>query len=238
MITQELLDVKTIKVKKGSIVKELRVGLFCHNGAETWYVENNNKVFKPLTNITVLNYLRTHDIEGVLTRVPFEWYSEKAQIMCDNRVYCFIDDQSILLRNEEFCTVLCDTFNISHGMSPVDVIQELDPEKSPQELYLICQKILSNSFITLDAMNRLRAVLSFRSRYVSAAVIASFKKIAELFDSETEVDLFLTAVAVMNTDSIRKRIIELKHKLGKGWTKDTSPDVFVDEIIDETQIGE
>ena len=79
------------------------------------------KIFKILTQANIIRFVKTHEAEceknGRFERIPVEIYSELAQMSANNRLYCFMKRQDLLLKNEEFCRVFCDKFRIPTASS-------------------------------------------------------------------------------------------------------------------------
>lgn len=174
------------------------------------------KTFKILTQANIIRFVKTHEAEceknGRFERIPVEIYSEMAQMSANNRLYCFMKRQDLLLKNEEFCRVFCDKFRIPTAASdPVSAVSECENGAGiPGQAYQILQKIKSNTFIDFKAVNCLRMVLGYRSKYVPAKIMKTLIGIRQVYETKEAIELFFAAIYVMNSRLLQKQITLLR----------------------------
>lgn len=197
------------------------------------------QVFRVLTQTNVVSYVLTHfdklESEGTMQKIPVEIYSELAQSMSNNRLYCFMNRQAILLKNEEFCRLLCCKFNVAqNGITAVESLERrMEEDKIPAKLFEVVRKIQANTFINERAVNCLKAVLGYKSKYVPAKVSAILSEIGEVYTSSETRELFFDAMVVMNAETLKRRIIEVKQKcLGRNSR------IFVQNELEGCEIAE
>ena len=174
------------------------------------------KIFKILTQANIIRFVKTHEAEceknGRFERIPVEIYSELAQMSANNRLYCFMKRQDLLLKNEEFCRVFCDKFRIPTASSdPVSAVKECENGAGiPGQAYQILQKIKSNTFIDFKAVNCLRMVLGYRSKYVPAKIMKTLVGVRQVYETKEAIELFFAAIYVMNSRLLQKQITLLR----------------------------
>ena len=238
MITYENALVMSLTVTRASYQRTIRIAqVHLNDDTDGQYFIAGDKeqdVFRPCTQINILQTLQNKpdliNKKGVMSRIPVEMYSELAQATANNRLYCFLGRQNIQLRNMEFCDVLVDKYDLDrNGLNAVDVIDEIiQSEEMPKELFSLISRIQANTFLTLKAINIFRAILSYRSKYIPRGVLKSIEKIREYYPVETERELVFYALACMNCEQLKKRILDLKRMVFKRFVADTKDDKTFD----------
>lgn len=220
--------IASVKVRKSDTAQqEMQVARYHkdeNDTAGTYYIRGEGSdVFRKCTITSILNFLISHpdfiDSKGIAECVPVEIISEQLQLMANNRIYCLRKRQHMLLRNLEFCDVLVDKFKIErNGVNAVIALQEATENQNlPSKLFAIVQKIESNTFIDIKACNLLRAVMSYRSKYIPKCVIKCFENLSKIYPEQIERELFFDAIACMNCEPIKRKIMNIKHDIYKKY---------------------
>lgn len=241
MIVKKAGYVSKCTVKINGLCKVLTVALV--DGE--FYAKSSNKVNAGVFFVEIDNEglkskllcLRERFLENMPELVPLRLISGIEQGAYAHRMYCFLDNQDILLGNEEFCAGLVKLYNKNPDCDrcAVEIVLEmLEDEKADSDFLNIVDACNNNSFLLESVVNRIAKAIALKDRFVLKDVLDTALWLREKY-RPYHLRMIFTALEAMNGNAIRKKI-QWFWNVVNNYEKHTGAKCGLEELISTNEI--
>lgn len=180
-----------------------------------FYVKANNQIdgqdyFVLLTDEKLVNNLkdlRSGFMDKKKEYVNIRFVSALEQGVYPYRLFCFLDEQNILLCNEDFCMKVLQTFNypVNDKSSVTELQRIVNEEQVDQEMKSVLMKCADNDLLTEMNVLIISKMVAGKDRNVCRWVLKQAEELKALY-TENELKLIFEALIVMNVGAMAKNI--------------------------------
>lgn len=182
---------------------------------DEFFVKSSNKVNKSEFYIPVENQNLTKSFKDLKpsfeelspTQVPVRVITGIEQGAYPHRMYCFLNEQSMLLGSEEFCAELIKQYSLPVRQdSAVDnVTSAMSDEDVPTDFVEIVRKCENNTLLTKSLLIDIASTIASKDRFLAKNVLDFALRVRETH-TPRHLRMIFMALEVMNTGSMRKKI--------------------------------